>query len=361
MQTPEASLTLVRTLHAPAGEVFKAWTDPGLIQRWMSSPGQGTTRAEVDPRVGGRYRLETRSADGRVHVTTGVYRELEPGRRTTLHKLLDVYTKQSRWQPAIDLLNQLAKIEEDPQVRARTLYTAALILRDELKQPDEAASLLERSLDEAPDMTVAFEDLEALHKAAADWKALAQSYRRMIKRLPADAPPALQLGLWTRLGDVAIKRLRMTEPSPDALTRFLREARIQGRLEHPAIVPIHDLGVDADGRPFFTMKRLAGTTLAERIKGGDPRRLLRAFVDVCLAVELAHVRGVVHRDLKPSNVFLCNASDQSARTVKVLDFGISKVLEQGPVPVITTLLSVMGTPQYMSPEQVRSVRDVDAR
>ena len=81
MQTPEASLTLVRTLHAPAGEVFKAWTDPGLIQRWMSSPGQGTTRAEVDPRVGGRYRLETRSADGRVHVTTGVYRELEPGRR----------------------------------------------------------------------------------------------------------------------------------------------------------------------------------------------------------------------------------------------------------------------------------------
>jgi len=133
--------------------------------------------------------------------------ELEPGRRTTLHKLLDVYTKQSRWQPAIDLLNQLAKIEEDPQVRARTLYTAALILRDELKQPDEAASLLERSLDEAPDMTVAFEDLEALHKVAADWKALAHSYRRMIKRLPTNAPHAFRLGLWTRLGELAIKRL----------------------------------------------------------------------------------------------------------------------------------------------------------
>jgi tetratricopeptide (TPR) repeat protein len=93
--------------------------------------------------------------------------ELEPGRRTTLHKLLDVYTKQARWQPAIDLLHQLAKVEEDPAVRARTLYSAALILRDELDLRDESASLLERCLDDAPDMTVAFEDLEALHKASA--------------------------------------------------------------------------------------------------------------------------------------------------------------------------------------------------
>lgn len=80
MQTPDASLTLVRTLQAPAQEVFKAWTDPGLIHRWMSSSGS-TTVAEVDARVGGHYRLETKTSDGKVHVTTGVYRELEPGRR----------------------------------------------------------------------------------------------------------------------------------------------------------------------------------------------------------------------------------------------------------------------------------------
>ena len=133
--------------------------------------------------------------------------ELEPGRRSTLHKLLDLYTKQARWQPAIDLLNQLAKIEDDPAVRARTLYTAALILRDELNLPDEAASLLERCLDEAPDMTVAFEDLEALHKGKSDWKALAHSYRLMIKRLPNEAAHALRLSLWTRLGDIAVKKL----------------------------------------------------------------------------------------------------------------------------------------------------------
>lgn len=81
MQTPAASLTLVRTLQAPAQEVFKAWTDPALLNRWMSLPGGGTASWEVDARVGGRYRFEMRTPDGQVHVTSGVYRELEPGRR----------------------------------------------------------------------------------------------------------------------------------------------------------------------------------------------------------------------------------------------------------------------------------------
>jgi uncharacterized protein YndB with AHSA1/START domain len=81
MQTPEPSLTLVRTLQAPAQEVFKAWTDPGLLNRWMSIPGGSTVSWQVDARVGGRYRMESKTPDGQVHVTTGVYQELEPGRR----------------------------------------------------------------------------------------------------------------------------------------------------------------------------------------------------------------------------------------------------------------------------------------
>ncbi|HEY2292691.1 MAG TPA: SRPBCC domain-containing protein [Thermoanaerobaculia bacterium] len=81
MQTPELSLTLVRTLQAPAQEVFKAWTDPGLLSRWMSIPGGGTASWQVDARVGGQYRMEMQTPDGQVHVTTGVYQELEPGRR----------------------------------------------------------------------------------------------------------------------------------------------------------------------------------------------------------------------------------------------------------------------------------------
>src|SRR5580698_11242947 len=82
--------------------------------------------------------------------------------------------------------------------------------------------------------------------------------------------------------DVAIKRLRTPHPSEDQASRFLREARIQARLEHPAIPPVHELGVDDQGRPFFTMKRLAGVTLSELLQTPAPNRarLLRAFADV---------------------------------------------------------------------------------
>src|SRR5262247_674347 len=85
--------------------------------------------------------------------------------------------------------------------------------------------------------------------------------------------------------EVAIKRLRDERPSDRALHRFFREASIQGRLDHPSIVPVHELGVDPDGRPFFAMKKLAGTTLAKMLAGPHSRRrLLGAFADACLAV-----------------------------------------------------------------------------
>src|SRR5215831_14382486 len=92
--------------------------------------------------------------------------------------------------------------------------------------------------------------------------------------------------------DVAVKRTRTTEPTAEELSRFVREARVQGRLEHPAVVPVHDLAIDRDGRPFFVMKRLTGTTMLELLgrlrAGGEPdepalrRRLLRAIAEVCL-------------------------------------------------------------------------------
>src|SRR4051812_43947943 len=114
--------------------------------------------------------------------------------------------------------------------------------------------------------------------------------------------------------DVAWKTVRAGhDPGDVRRKRFLREARVQGQLEHPSIVPLYDIGTTADGEMFFTMRRVRGATLADIIGGNaattlemevrfSRRKLLRAFVSVCLAIDFAHRRGVVHRDLKPANV-----------------------------------------------------------
>src|SRR5687767_8183140 len=98
--------------------------------------------------------------------------------------------------------------------------------------------------------------------------------------------------------DVALKRMR-GEPDAEMTSRFLREAKIQARLDHPAIVPVHEIGQDSEGVPYFTMKRLAGTTLATLLqsRGATLQRQLRALAEVCLAIAFAHERGVIHRDL----------------------------------------------------------------
>ncbi|HTR55664.1 MAG TPA: serine/threonine-protein kinase [Kofleriaceae bacterium] len=166
-----------------------------------------------------------------------------------------------------------------------------------------------------------------------------------------------------RIGrDVAIKRMRHASPGDDAVARFLREAKIQARLDHPAIVPVHDLGSDSEGRPYFTMKRIPSATLHDELarEGVSRKRLLRAFVDVCLAVEFAHARGYVHRDLKPSNISLGEYGE-----VYVLDWGVARAIgdaagsDPAGGPDIATLEgatqvgALLGTPGYMAPEQAR--------
>ncbi|MCX5744151.1 MAG: serine/threonine-protein kinase, partial [Proteobacteria bacterium] len=161
-----------------------------------------------------------------------------------------------------------------------------------------------------------------------------------------------------RIGrEVAIKRMRGASSEPHAIVRFLREARIQARLDHPSIVPVHELGTDDNGRPFFTMKRLVATTLLDKLaKPGPMQPLLRAFIDVCMAVELAHQRGVVHRDLKPANIMLGDFGE-----VYVIDWGVARVLSERPAAAqndIDTLdegsetAGMLGTPGYMAPEQI---------
>jgi serine/threonine protein kinase len=131
-------------------------------------------------------------------------------------------------------------------------------------------------------------------------------------------------------------------------------------------VPVYELGRDAGGRPYFVMKKLAGTTLAAILAGRStvPRqRVLRAFADVCLAVELAHRRDVIHRDLKPDNIMLGDFGE-----TYVLDWGVAKVLDEAELAadtpsapdLATAAGSVVGTPGYMAPEQARGDA-IDAR
>jgi eukaryotic-like serine/threonine-protein kinase len=166
--------------------------------------------------------------------------------------------------------------------------------------------------------------------------------------------------------DVALKRMRSTTAPPELVDRFMREARIQARLDHPAIVPVHEVGRDADGNPYFTMKRVSGVTLAELLARGSekPQRLLRAFVDVCLAIELAHTRLVVHRDLKPSNLMLGDYGD-----VYILDWGVARELDSrhssaaldsldgvASATGATQAGAILGTPGYIAPEHLRGER-----
>jgi serine/threonine protein kinase len=169
--------------------------------------------------------------------------------------------------------------------------------------------------------------------------------------------------------DVALKVLRTPESTPEGTARMLREARILARLEHPGIVPVHDVGTLADGRVFYVMKRVRGEPL-DRVASTRPSipEIVRIVRQVCEAVAFAHQAGVVHRDLKPQNVMLGAFGE-----VLVVDWGIAKShnteFTRLPSPPGSTTPAadrtqsgaVMGTPGYMAPEQAGGAAAVDAR
>jgi serine/threonine protein kinase len=175
---------------------------------------------------------------------------------------------------------------------------------------------------------------------------------------------------------VALKVLDAQDQSGELARRLIREAQVLARLEHPGIVPVHDVGTLQDGRVFYTMKFIEGPRLDRHVESVDsvPDRL-RLFLRICDAVAFAHARGVLHRDLKPANVMVGPFGE-----VLVLDWGLAKILT-GPIssgtggdPEATIICgsaatdqaqdttefsattahgTVMGTPGYMSPEQAR--------
>jgi eukaryotic-like serine/threonine-protein kinase len=134
--------------------------------------------------------------------------------------------------------------------------------------------------------------------------------------------------------------------------RMLLEAKVVNQIGHPGIIDIFEAGTLSDGRPYIVMERLDGQTLSARASASrlPPELVLEVLRQVCEALIAAHATGVVHRDLKPDNVFLVDVPDDPAAVrVKVLDWGIAKVMSHGTQHTIDGEL--VGTPQYLSPEQ----------
>ena len=164
------------------------------------------------------------------------------------------------------------------------------------------------------------------------------------------------LGRDTRLGrDVAIKLLRNEfVGDPTFIARFRREAQSAAALNHPNIVSVYDTG-DDDGVPFIVMEYVEGSTLRDCLRSEgrlDPQHALETVADVCAALEYSHEAGIVHRDIKPANVMLTPGG-----TVKVMDFGIARAVTS---QTMTQTAAVIGTAQYLSPEQARG-EHVDSR
>lgn len=183
--------------------------------------------------------------------------------------------------------------------------------------------------------------------------------------------------------EVAIKRALddSDDPRPSSSERFVREARIQGQLQHPSVVPVYDAGASPDGSPYFTMKRVRGRSLTAVLDGlrrGEPgvsrRKLLSIVNSACLAIDFCHARGVVHRDLKPPNIMIGDFGE-----VYVLDWGVASLqrdreaapaghdrdsglppISDGADSPTTHAGQIIGTPGYMAPEQL-SGAPVDRR
>lgn len=174
---------------------------------------------------------------------------------------------------------------------------------------------------------------------------------------------------------IALKVLDVPDRDGQLASRMLREAYIIAKLEHPSIVPIHDVGTVADGRVYYTMKFVQGQRLDEKVR--NPATMLpeclRIIQKICDAVEFAHTKGVLHRDLKPENIMVGDFGE-----VLVMDWGLAKKSNEPDAPeslpsqkghaasrhdaTLTKHGMVLGTPAYMAPEQKRGETDaIDQR
>ena len=164
--------------------------------------------------------------------------------------------------------------------------------------------------------------------------------------------------------EVAVKVIKLGMDTMQVLGRFQQERQALASLDHPSIATMLDAGVSPNGRPYFAMELVRGGTITswcEQHKATLHERL-RLFILVCQAVQHAHEKGILHRDLKPSNVLVTDVDGQPVP--KIIDFGIAKAIHASMLDELTMLTQadqVIGTPAYMSPEQIEGGRTLDAR
>jgi serine/threonine-protein kinase len=206
--------------------------------------------------------------------------------------------------------------------------------------------------------------VEALVEAPLPGEILAEKYR--VERMLGSGG----MGVVVAATHVHLKEryaLKVLRPSalsdPLAVERFLREGRASVKIQSEHVARVYDVGELADRTPYIVMELLEGSDFGEVLQAREKIPFAEAVgyvLEAAEAVAEAHALGIVHRDLKPSNLFLASAAD-GKKTVKVLDFGISKMSALDPTLPQTQTATILGSPLYMSPEQLKSARDVDAR
>src|SRR5580704_16270378 len=161
---------------------------------------------------------------------------------------------------------------------------------------------------------------------------------------------------------VALKLILPEHGSELADERLLREARAAARLDHPAVVRVFDVGRAAGGEPYLVMELLEGEALAETLGREariEPIAAVRTLLPIAGALVAMHAKGMVHRDVKPENIFF--SRDDAGRTQpKLIDFGVAKLDERSGLRKLTRRGALVGTPDYMSPEQVQGQTDARA-
>jgi serine/threonine-protein kinase len=179
---------------------------------------------------------------------------------------------------------------------------------------------------------------------------------RILKKLGAGGMGAVYLGEHIVLEKKFAIKILTTERSREYLSRFAQEAKAASKIGHENIIDITDFGETDDGAAFLAMEFLDGGDLGRRIRDFGPQTIpmcVSVLNQVCSALEAAHEKGIIHRDLKPDNIYLVERPGRDPQ-VKVLDFGLARVTSVPAGQRLTKEGTLLGTPEYMSPEQVRA-------